>query len=256
MERNGKQRAAFSFVELLVVTGLIAVLIAILLPMMARVRSMARSTVCLAHVQQWGQSFEMYLSSNEGHPLSTGSHLPPALQWWEFLAPYNGDVQGCLICPGASESRAGPPDRTYRTYKHGTAFYAWELVTYDAGEPQWIERGYYRGSYGINEWALSYKYAPKGLIRYPPKDADRIPLLGDCATVYTHPSDDGAPIPTNLQGIETKALGVGQYCLDRHATAVNIVFLDGHAERISLNELWQLKWSEAFVPRDVVLPND
>ena len=112
-----KPRAAFSLVELLVVIGLIAVLIAILLPMMARVRSIARSTVCLAHVQQWGQSFQMYLSSNGGRPLPTGSHLPPAFQWWEFLAPYNGNTQGCLICPEASESRAGPPDKSYRTFK-------------------------------------------------------------------------------------------------------------------------------------------
>ena len=129
-------------------------------------------------------------------------------------------------------------------------------MTYDVAEPQWIVRGNYRGSYGINEFSLSYQYTPKDSIRYPPKGAERIPLLGDCATVYAHAPDTGEPLPTNLQGIGTKDLGVGQYCLDRHAMAVNLVFLDGHAERIPLNDLWQLKWSEAFVPRDVVLPTD
>lgn len=254
MERNCQQRPAFSLVELLVVIGLIALLIAILLPVISRARHMARSTVCLAHLQQWGQSFQMYLSSNAGRPVPTGLHTPPALQWWEFLAPYNGDVQGCLLCPEAGEPRAGPPDKGYRTYKSGTAFQAWELVTYDVADPQWIVRGNYRGSYGINEWALSYHYAPKGLIRYPPRGAERIPLLGDCRTLYTHAPDSGEALATNLQGIKTKDLGVGQYCLDRHAMAVNLVFLDGHAERIPLNELWKLKWSETFVPRDVPLP--
>lgn len=198
----------------------------------------------------------MYLSANGGRPVPVGPPGATTLQWWEVLAPYNGDVQACLICPEASQSREGPPDRGYSTYKHGTAFYAWELVTYEVGEPDWIVRGDYRGSYGVNEWALSYKYAPPGRVRYPPNGAERIPLLGDCRQVYTVAPDDGEVMPTDLQGIASKGLGVNQYCLDRHGMAVNLVFLDGHAERIPLYELWNLKWSETFKARDVVLPND
>jgi prepilin-type processing-associated H-X9-DG protein len=36
--------------------------------------------------------------------------------------------------------------------------------------------------------------------------------------------------------------------------AVNVVFLDGHGEHVPLAGLWQLKWTENSVPRDVVVP--
>jgi prepilin-type processing-associated H-X9-DG protein len=44
------------------------------------------------------------------------------------------------------------------------------------------------------------------------------------------------------------------FCLDRHERAVNLVFLDGHAERVPLAQLWKLKWNNHFVARDVVIP--
>jgi prepilin-type processing-associated H-X9-DG protein len=43
------------------------------------------------------------------------------------------------------------------------------------------------------------------------------------------------------------------FCIDRHRSAVNVVFLDGHATRVPLAELWKLKWNGAFVPKDVVV---
>jgi prepilin-type processing-associated H-X9-DG protein len=38
-------------------------------------------------------------------------------------------------------------------------------------------------------------------------------------------------------------------CLKRHAGRfVNVAFVDGHAESVLLPDLWQLKWSNGFVP--------
>jgi prepilin-type processing-associated H-X9-DG protein len=42
--------------------------------------------------------------------------------------------------------------------------------------------------------------------------------------------------------------------MKRHGEAVNIVFLDGHAETLQLADLWQLKWSNKFKPRSVNTP--
>jgi hypothetical protein len=36
---------------------------------------------------------------------------------------------------------------------------------------------------------------------------------------------------------------------------VNAAFLDGHAESVYLPDLWRLKWSNAFKPRHVIIPN-
>jgi prepilin-type N-terminal cleavage/methylation domain-containing protein/prepilin-type processing-associated H-X9-DG protein len=259
MTQRRNRHIGFSLAELIVVMAIIALLTAILMPVVARVQRASRSTVCLAHLQQWGQSFQMYLSSNSGHSIPRGEPGPSGatyLMWWEALAPYNADIRGCLICPEATEPHPGPPDRGYHAYKAGSAHQAWWLVTYWAREPEWIIRGDYTGSYGVNAWAMSQDRAPNAVVRFPPAQAEHIPLFGDCREAYTNAPNGGEVILENLQGTGPMGPGVNNYCLDRHGMAVNLVFLDGHAEHVPLNQLWNLKWSETFKPHDVVLPNN
>src|SRR5436305_1303210 len=95
-------RPGFSLVELLIVVGIIFVLIALLMPALAGVRKMARSTTCLANLQQWGDSFHMYLNGNGGRSFADRQDLT-GQAWYEVLQPYNGDVRRTLLCPEASE---------------------------------------------------------------------------------------------------------------------------------------------------------
>src|SRR5438477_6280871 len=60
------RRRAFTLVELLVVIGIIAVLIAILLPALNRAREQAYTTMCAAHMKQLHNAFLMYANDNKG----------------------------------------------------------------------------------------------------------------------------------------------------------------------------------------------
>jgi prepilin-type N-terminal cleavage/methylation domain-containing protein/prepilin-type processing-associated H-X9-DG protein len=68
-----RSRNGFTLVELLVVVGIIAVLIALLLPSLNRAREHARRTVCLSNLRQLAQAVMMYNNENNGRFPAQGS---------------------------------------------------------------------------------------------------------------------------------------------------------------------------------------
>jgi len=85
---------AFSLVELLVVIGIIAILIALLMPMLANARVAARTVACQSNMRQLGQALLMYANSNNGWMIPVmsdetaiggvrgfGTMVPPSERW-------------------------------------------------------------------------------------------------------------------------------------------------------------------------------
>src|SRR5437867_7406545 len=87
-------RRAFTLIELLVVIAIIAILAAMLLPVLARAKEAGRRTACLNNERQLGLSLIMYIDENE-------SRLPPRThpnRWPQRLYDGYQNVK-ILLCP-------------------------------------------------------------------------------------------------------------------------------------------------------------
>jgi prepilin-type N-terminal cleavage/methylation domain-containing protein/prepilin-type processing-associated H-X9-DG protein len=118
MSRLRRSHAAFTLVELLVVIGIIAVLVALLLPALNRAREAAKQTQCLSNMRQVGTALYIYLIDSKqvlpphkphpdpnffqgvpdyGNP-TVYAQYPNVLG---LLMPYMNNVKGAMLCPTA-----------------------------------------------------------------------------------------------------------------------------------------------------------
>jgi prepilin-type N-terminal cleavage/methylation domain-containing protein len=76
-KRRGRVPVGFTLVELLVVIGIIALLVAILLPALSRSREQATRTQCASNIRQWGIAYHMYANANRNSFPYNGKADPP-----------------------------------------------------------------------------------------------------------------------------------------------------------------------------------
>ena len=87
-----RRLSGFTLVELLVVISIIALLLALLLPSLAKARDQARITLCASNLRQQFIAWHSYhMDNRERAPVlyNTQNALPPeAKSWYHALAPY------------------------------------------------------------------------------------------------------------------------------------------------------------------------
>ena len=95
-----RRRTAFTLVELLIVVGIIALLIAILMPTLNRAREQARRVQCASNLRQVAMATIMYTNQNRGVLPGVGrwSQQPHDWIYWARVAPYD-DLDGSGIAP-------------------------------------------------------------------------------------------------------------------------------------------------------------
>lgn len=236
----------FTLIELLVVIAIIAVLMAILMPSLQRVRKQARGVVCQANLKQWGTIFAIYTDDNNGNfPERSNS----SGRWMDSMRDLYISTEDIRLCPVAS--KLANPEGINGVDLWGSTLKGWgKIPVSDAGGGRTI--GYF-GSYGVN----GYIYIPLGEAVYGKapnrfwrtinvKNGNEIPMFLDCYFWCGWPDDDDTPPEYDGHQKRPDADAMNRFCINRHNGAIDAVFMDYHVEKVGLKRLWTLKWSRDF----------
>jgi prepilin-type processing-associated H-X9-DG protein len=254
MGRLTRRFGAFTLVELLVVIGIIALLIAILLPALGKARRSANTTKCLSTVRQLSMAWLMYTQEHKG------KSIPYYLQdqdtelglWIGQLRGVFSNIDQSRLCPEAMESAHDPSG-------WGSTFGAW------GPNVTWPVIGSQTGSYAFNGWLYYYntlgerwiangsetrQFWETAFFNTPVPRSSEVPCFMDSGWIDTWPSPSDAPPSTLTSSVAQikSANGMGRVCIARHGQAINVGFCDGHAITVPLAELWTLYWKPNFTP--------
>ena len=95
MHRNNPRKlTGFTLIELLVVISIIAVLMAILMPALTKVKQQTKAVVCMNNLHQWALVWKFYTEDNHGFFIDS--------PYWAYeLKPYYKDSK-LRLCPSAT----------------------------------------------------------------------------------------------------------------------------------------------------------
>jgi len=240
------RRKGFTLIELLVVIAIVAVLMAILMPALRRVREQGKMVNCLGTLKQWNIIAAIYTEENDGKFWDSDPGTPA--YWFPRYMDdriKNWKKNKLWFCPSATKPIIDEYGVQAPTFN---IFNAWGIFTGSNLSEDGIA-----GSYGINGYCLIPRTATTyesgvstqdGWKTAGGRNAAQVPWWIEALRFDLWPLPTHAPADNEFAAWSGNLMA--RCCINRHQGFVNAAFMDWSARKIGLKEMWTLKWHKTF----------
>ena len=218
--RSRGPSTAFTLVELLVVIGIIAVLVALLLPVVAKAREQARRSACLSNLRQLGHALSLYGNENRDQVLL--GQIADEYQW-DYTLNYATSSKACVTHLGLLHEANlldAPqaffcPSELDPQWQFDTEDNPWPFVTVPSPTAHHTRIGY--GTRPGWSWGTTSGSFPKPL----PRRA-ALKSVAIAADLLVGPT----------------------YVENRHRNGVNVLYGDGSAHWVNISDFRKPEWDK------------
>lgn len=268
--------AAFTLIELLIVIAIIAILAAILMPALSAAQRRAQQAACINNLKQLTQANLMYVDDNH---VWVGATNPVSStyggDWMLTMAGYYGNVTNVITCPtapllpGTTSTATGTAASAWLWSVGGLTY--WGSYAYNG----WLESAASaapsgQGGFSNAKSNPGFLFQIQAAVRWPVQT----PMFCDGVWLNLAPLNNDAPPSNFYQPVTGGQLsteeGMQRICIDRHGGRpagsasrnvpppvspnpplpgrIDMSFVDGHAESVMTQRLWNYYWHLNWMP--------